>query len=429
MDTIVIRGGRPLHGEVCVSGAKNAALPLLFASLLTEDECRLSRMPGVLDIRTALRLLHELGVSADWLSDSTVALKARTIQHLEAPYDLVKTMRASFLVLGPLLARFGQARVSTPGGCAIGTRPVDIHLEGFKQLGASIRLQQGYVEATAKRLRGADIVLEFPSVGATENLMMAATLAAGTTHLENVAREPEIADLAKLLNAMGARVSGAGRNIITIEGVPRLHGAEHEVIPDRVEAGTFLIAGAITSGQVFVRHAQAQHLDAFLHKLRATGIQITVEQDGILVKGEGRPSNVEVITWPYPGFPTDLQAQMMALLSIGQGRSLITETVFENRFMHVQELSRLGADIHIRGNTAAVTGVAFLSGAPVMATDLRASVSLILAGLAAQGKTDISRVYHLDRGYEQIEHKLSQLGADIQRIPAEKSESRTVLES
>jgi UDP-N-acetylglucosamine 1-carboxyvinyltransferase len=428
MDTIVIRGGRPLHGEVCVGGAKNAALPLLFASLLTEDECRLSRMPGVVDIRTALRLLRELGVSADWLSDSTVTLTARSIQHLEAPYDLVKTMRASFLVLGPLLARFGKARVSTPGGCAIGTRPVDIHLEGFKQLGASIRIQQGYVEATATRLQGADIVLEFPSVGATENLMMAATLAQGTTRLENVAREPEIADLAKLLNAMGARVSGAGSNIITIEGVSRLHGAEHEVIPDRVEAGTFLIAGAITSGDVFVRNAQAAHLEAFLQKLRETGIQIRIEPDGIWVKGEGRPSNVDVITWPYPGFPTDLQAQMMALLTIGQGRSLITETVFENRFMHAQELARLGADIHIRGNTAAVNGAAFLSGAPVMATDLRASVSLILAGLAAQGKTEISRVYHLDRGYEQIEHKLSQLGADIQRIPAQKSESRTAPE-
>ncbi len=428
MDTIVIRGGRPLHGEVCVGGAKNAALPLLFASLLTEDECRLSRMPGVVDIRTALRLLNELGVSADWLSDSTVTLTARTIRHLEAPYDLVKTMRASFLVLGPLLARFGKARVSTPGGCAIGTRPVDIHLEGFKQLGASIRIQHGYVEATATRLHGADIVLEFPSVGATENLMMAATLAQGTTRLENVAREPEIADLAKLLNAMGARVSGAGSNIITIEGVSRLHGAGHEVIPDRVEAGTFLIAGAITSGHVFVRNAQAQHLEAFLQKLRATGIQIRVEQDGIWVKGEGRPSNVDVITWPYPGFPTDLQAQMMALLTIGQGRSLITETVFENRFMHAQELARLGANIHIRGNTAAVNGAAFLSGAPVMATDLRASVSLILAGLAAQGKTEISRVYHLDRGYEKIEQKLSQLGADIQRIPVEKSESSTAPE-
>ena len=428
MDTIVIHGGRSLHGEVCVGGAKNAALPLLFASLLTEDECRLSRMPGVVDIRTALRLLNEIGVSTDWLSDSTVTLSARTIQHLEAPYDLVKTMRASFLVLGPLLARFGKARVSTPGGCAIGTRPVDIHLEGFKQLGASIRIQEGYVEATAKCLHGADIVLEFPSVGATENLMMAATLAQGTTRLENVAREPEIADLAKLLNAMGAQVSGAGSNIITIEGVPRLHGAEHAVIPDRVEAGTFLIAGAITSGDVFVRNAQADHLDAFLQKIRATGIQICVEQDGIWLKGEGRPSNVDVTTWPYPGFPTDLQAQMMALLTIGQGRSLITETVFENRFMHVQELARLGADIHIRGNTAAVNGTAFLSGAPVMATDLRASVSLILAGLAAQGKTEISRVYHLDRGYEKIEHKLSQLGADIQRIPAEKSEAKAALE-
>ena len=424
MDQIIIRGGQPLHGEISVSGAKNAALPLLFATLLTQDECQLTRMPRVFDIRTALRLLNELGVNATWLSDSQVAVRARTIQHLEAPYDLVKTMRASFLVLGPLLARFGQARVSTPGGCAIGTRPVDIHLDGLQQLGASIRHQEGYVEASASQLHGAHITLPFPSVGATENLMMAATLAAGTTHIENAAREPEIIDLAIFLNAMGARVSGAGSNTITIDGVRSLHGAQHAVVPDRVEAGTFLIAGAITAGEVFVRHAQVEHLEAFVQKLHASGIQLEVQADGILVKGTDRPSSVDVITWPYPGFPTDLQAQMMALLTVGEGRSLITETVFENRFMHAQELARLGANIHIRGNTAAVTGVAFLSGAPVMATDLRASVSLILAGLAAHGKTEVSRVYHLDRGYERIEEKLSQLGADICRIQTRNSSDK-----
>jgi UDP-N-acetylglucosamine 1-carboxyvinyltransferase len=416
MDRIVVRGGVSLRGEVNVGGSKNAALPLLFATLLTEDECHLERVPRLADVRTALRLLKELGAQSDWLSEHEVAVTARTVRHLEAPYDLVKTMRASFLVLGPLLARFGRARVSTPGGCAIGTRPVNIHLEGLQQLGATIRLQQGYVEAEAKRLRGAHIVFEFPSVGATENLMMAASLAEGTTILENVACEPEIDDLAAMLNAMGARISGAGTSTITIEGVTSLHGVTHEVIPDRVEAGTFLIAGAITCGEVYVRGARADHLRAFLDKLQDAGVKIEEKADGIIASCAGRPSSVDIITWPYPGFPTDLQAQMMALLALGDGRSLITETVFENRFMHAQELSRLGADILIRGNTAAVNGVAFLSGAPVMATDLRASVSLILAALAAQGTTEVSRVYHLDRGYEHVEEKFSQLGADIRRV-------------
>ena len=411
-----MRGGVSLRGEVNVGGSKNAALPLLFATLLTEGECRLERVPRLADVRTALRLLKELGAQSDWLSEHEVAVTARTVRHLEAPYDLVKTMRASFLVLGPLLARFGRARVSTPGGCAIGTRPVNIHLEGLQQLGATIRLQQGYVEAEAKRLRGAHIVFEFPSVGATENLMMAATLAEGTTILENVACEPEIDDLAAMLNAMGARISGAGTSTITIEGVTSLHGVTHEVIPDRVEAGTFLIAGAITCGEVYVRGARADHLRAFLDKLQDAGVTIEEKADGLIASCTGRPSSVDIITWPYPGFPTDLQAQMMALLALGDGRSLITETVFENRFMHAQELSRLGADILIRGNTAAVNGVAFLSGAPVMATDLRASVSLILAALAAQGTTEVSRVYHLDRGYEHVEEKFSQLGADIRRV-------------
>ncbi|MBI3302939.1 MAG: UDP-N-acetylglucosamine 1-carboxyvinyltransferase [Deltaproteobacteria bacterium] len=416
MDKIVVRGGVPLRGEIAVSGSKNATLPLLFASLLTEDECRLGRVPQLADIRTTLRLLRDLGVQYDWLSDSEVAVTARTVRHLEAPYELVKTMRASFLVLGPLLARFGRARVSTPGGCAIGARPVNIHLDGLQQLGASIRVQQGYVEAEARRLRGAHLVLEFPSVGATENLMMAATLAEGITVIENAAREPEIADLATMLNAMGARISDVGSGTVTIEGVTALHGAAHTVIPDRVEAGTFLTAGAITCGDVFVRGARADHLGAFLRTLEEAGVQFAVREDGIQVMGEGRPTSVDITTRPYPGFPTDLQAQMMALVALGDGRSTITETIFENRFMHAQELVRLGADIHVQGNSAMVNGVALLSGAPVMATDLRASVSLILAGLAAQGVTEVSRVYHLDRGYERIEEKLSRIGADIRRV-------------
>ncbi|HJY83093.1 MAG TPA: UDP-N-acetylglucosamine 1-carboxyvinyltransferase [Candidatus Binatia bacterium] len=416
MDKIVVRGGVTLRGEIAVSGAKNAALPLLFASLLTADECRLGRVPQLADIHTALRLLRDLGIQYDWLSDTEVVLKADVVPHLEAPYDLVKTMRASFLVLGPLLARFGRARVATPGGCAIGARPVNIHLDGLQQLGAAIRVQQGYVEAETKRLRGAQINLEFPSVGATENLMMAAALAEGTTVLDNAAREPEIEDLALMLNKMGARINGAGSSTVIIEGVSTLHGAEHIVIPDRVEVGTFLIAGAMTSGDVLVRGSRGDHLQAFLVKLRETGASIEETADGIRVHSAGRPTSVVLITEPYPGFPTDLQAQMMALLTLSDGQSILTETIFENRFLHAQELTRFGADIRVHGNTAEVRGVAFLSGAPVMATDLRASVSLILAGLAAQGVTEVSRVYHLDRGYERLEEKLSQLGADIKRV-------------
>lgn len=416
MEKIVVRGGTPLRGEIAVSGAKNAALPLLFATLLTEDECRFSRVPQLVDIRTTLRLLRDLGVQYDWLSDHEVALSARAVRCWEAPYDLVKTMRASFLALGPLLARFGRARVSTPGGCAIGARPVNIHLDGMQRLGATIRLYQGYVEAEAQRLRGAYIPLEFPSVGATENLMMAAALAEGETMIDNAAREPEITDLASCLNAMGARISGAGTGAITITGVTSLHGMEHMVIPDRVEAGTFLTAGAITSGDVFVRGARADHLEAFLNTFTEAGIEFSVHEDGVRVIGNGRPSSINITTLPYPGFPTDLQAQIMALLSLGDGRSMITETIFENRFMHAQELVRLGADIHVHGNNAVINGVAYLSGAPVMATDLRASVSLLLAGMAAQGVTEVTRVYHLDRGYERIEEKLSRIGADIRRV-------------
>ena len=415
MDTILIQGGIPLQGEVTVSGAKNAALPLLFASLLTQDECRLHNVPRLVDIRTALRLLNELGVQTDWLGTNEVVLSAKRAGQCEAPYDLVKTMRASFLVLGPLLARFGSARVSTPGGCAIGARPVNIHLAGLQQLGASIHIRQGYVEAQANKLRGARITLDFPSVGATENLMMAATLATGTTVLNNAAREPEIEDLATMLIAMGARIRGAGSQTIVIEGVEALHGVSHHVIPDRVEAGTFLIAGAITSGNVLVHGACAAHLGNFLDALQRAGVTITHEPEGIRVQSSGRPTGVQLDTQPYPGFPTDLQAQMMALLTLGAQQSSITETIFENRFMHAQELVRLGADVHVQGHTATIQGVASLSGAPVMATDLRASVSLILAGLAARGETQVSRIYHLDRGYEHIETKLSQLGAKIQR--------------
>lgn len=415
MDTILVHGGIPLSGEVRVSGAKNAALPLLFACLLTDEECTLDGIPRLMDIRTALRLLNELGVETAWQSEHRVIVNAGHACRFEAPYDLVKTMRASFLALGPLLARFGKARVSTPGGCAIGTRPVDIHLAGLQRLGATIRIRHGYVEVEAERLTGADVSLAFPSVGATENLMMAASLARGTTVLSNAAREPEIEDLADLLGAMGARIHGAGSDTVSIDGVNALHGARHRVIPDRVEAGTFLIAGAITSGDVLVRDTRAGHLAGFLDALSQAGVDWREEADGVRVVGNGRPAGVALTTQPYPGFPTDLQAQMMALLTLGERDSTITETIFDNRFMHVQELVRLGADVRVLGRTAAIRGVAFLSGAPVMATDLRASVSLILAGLAARGETQVSRIYHLDRGYERIEAKLSALGAAIRR--------------
>jgi len=416
MDTILIRGGTPLHGAVTVSGAKNAALPLLFATLLTDEECTINNIPRLQDVNTALSLINRLGARTRWVAKNKAIIQAGNISKFEAPYGLVKTMRASFLILGPLLARFGRALVSTPGGCAIGARPVNIHLAGMQKLGASINIRQGYVEATAKKLKGAEIVLDFPSVGATENLMMVATLARGTTILKNVAKEPEIIDLSKLLVSMGACIQGAGTPVIVIDGVDSLKGACHTVIPDRVEAGTFLIAGAITSGNVFVQGAKQQHLEEFLEALNQTGAQTTQESGGIRVLGNGRPDGLRIITRPYPGFPTDLQAQMMAFLTLGKQESIVEETIFENRFMHAQELVRLGADVHVQGHTATITGVPVLNGAPVMATDLRASVSLVLAGLAAHGETEITRIYHLDRGYEQIESKLSSLGADIKRM-------------
>ncbi|HWP57246.1 MAG TPA: UDP-N-acetylglucosamine 1-carboxyvinyltransferase [Candidatus Acidoferrales bacterium] len=418
MDKILIRGGRRLCGEAQVSGAKNAALPILISSLLTGAPCLYGRIPDLKDIDTTLRLLAGLGVEVEKLGAGEIRIAAEAVADIQAPYELVKTMRASFLVLGPLLARFGRARVSTPGGCAIGTRPVNLHLKGFAEMGAEIELVHGYVEARARRLRGAKIYLDLPSVGATENLMMAATLADGTTVIENAAKEPEIVDLAAALASMGAKIDGAGQGVITIEGVSELAGASHRVIPDRIEAGTFMVAAALTGGDVTLRGARAEHLDAFIIKLREAGVGVDVGDETLSVQGNGRPRSVDVTTLPYPGFPTDLQAQTMVLMAVADGVSVITETVFENRFMHALELIRMGADIRLEGNRAIVKGVEKLSGAPVMATDLRASVSLVLAGLVADGTTEVSRIYHLDRGYEHIERKLAALGADIERVRA-----------
>ena len=422
MDKIVVQGGRRLQGEVSVSGSKNAALPLLISSLLTAEPCVYEGIPHLADIRTTLKLLTGLGVAVDredWdAGSSDLTIRADRVNHLEAPYDLVKTMRASFLVLGPLVARFGEARVSAPGGCAIGMRPVNLHLKGLAEMGATIEQVHGYVEAKAARLRGAKIQLDLPSVGATENLMMAATLAEGTTVIENAAKEPEIEDLAAALSKMGARVHGAGRGVVRIEGVKELHGMAHRVIPDRIEAASFVIAGVLTGGEVRVAGARPAHLSAFFSKLKDAGVTLATDENSVNVNGNGKVKSVDVITLPYPGFPTDLQAQMMVLMSVADGVSVITETIFENRFMHALELDRMGADIRLEGNRAVVRGVRELSGAPVMATDLRASVSLILAGLVANGTTEVARVYHLDRGYEEIEKKLSGLGAEIRRVKA-----------
>ena len=418
MDQLVIRGGKPLTGEIRVSGAKNAALPLMAAALLTEEPLELGNAPRLVDILTMAKLLRHMGVEITGDRTPTLRLQARSIPRPEAPYDLVRTMRASVLVLGPLVARMGHARVSLPGGCAIGPRPINLHLQGLERLGASIRLDQGYVEAEARRLRGARIAFDLQTVTGTENLMMAAALGEGTTVLENAACEPEVVDLARLLNAMGAKVEGAGTATITIHGVSVLAGALHRITPDRIEAGTFAVAAAITGGDVTIRDCQPAHLEAITAKLEESGSRIEAGRDALRVTGTGNPRAVDVRTQPFPGFATDMQAQIMALMTIAEGRSVITEAVFENRFMHVNELLRMGADITIAGNTAVVQGVPQLLGAPVMATDLRASASLILAGLAARGTTTVSRIYHLDRGYEAIEQKLSALGADIQRVRA-----------
>lgn len=419
MDKIVVEGGFPLAGDVTVSGSKNAALPILMAALLTEEPVVIHNVPRLRDVNTALALLEKLGVESRWRGEHTIEVRAARISDHEAPYDLVKTMRASFIVLGPLLARAGRARVSTPGGCAIGARPVNLHIKGIRALGARIQFRHGYVEAHSEHLSGARVWLDNPSVGATENIMMAATLAKGMTSVENAAREPEVQDLAHLLNAMGARVSGAGSHVIEIEGVDRLHGAEHRVIPDRIEAGTLMVAAAITGGDVLIHDAPADQLEAVIGKLRESGVEVTPSDHGLRVRRQGPLCAVELRTLPYPGFPTDLQAQMMALLTNATGSSVITETIFENRFMHALELLRMGADIVMKGRTAVIRGVPRLSGAPVMASDLRASSSLVLAGLAADNTTEVGRVYHLDRGYEGLERKLRSLGAHIDRVADE----------
>ncbi len=418
MDKIVIEGGPRLCGEVAASGAKNAALPLIFSSLLSSEPLVLDGVPDVADIRTACRLLERLGARVESPAPGRLVLDCAEVAEQEAPYDLVRTMRASFLVLGPLLARFGRARVSQPGGCAIGMRPIDVHLEALARLGARIEHNGGYVDARTTGLRGAHCILSLPSVGATENLIMAAVLAHGVTRIENAAREPEIADLARSLAARGARIEGAGTSVIEVEGVERLGGTEHRVIPDRIEAGTYLIAAAMTSGDVTVRGAQAGHLGALLEKLTDAGVTIESGEGFVRARASGRPRSVDATTAPHPGFPTDLQAQFMALMAVAEGTSVITETIFENRFMHVPELNRMGADVRLSGRRAVVRGRERLSGAPVMATDLRASVCLVLAGLAAGGRTEVLRVYHLDRGYERIEEKLSAIGARIERVKA-----------
>ena len=411
---LLIEGGTPLRGEVRISAAKNAALPLLCAALLSEEAIVLNNVPHLADVATIRALLERLGAQIADDGGST-AIRTRRLTSVEAPYDLVSTMRASVLVLGPLLARAGRARVAMPGGCAIGGRPIDLHLRGLERLGADISLAGGYVEAHAARLKGARVVFDLVTVTGTENLMMAAVLAEGTTVLENCAREPEIPDLARLLTKMGARIQGAGTERIEIEGVRELGGARHRIIPDRVEAGTFLVAGAITGGEVTIREVVPDHLTAVLAKLEATGARLDVGPDWIRVQALDRPRPTDVVTNPFPGFATDMQAQMMALLGLADGSSVVTETIFENRFMHAAELRRLGASIEIEGNRAVIRGVPDYQGAPVMATDIRASASLVLAGLAASGMTEVSRVYHLDRGYEGIEGKLAALGAGIRR--------------
>jgi UDP-N-acetylglucosamine 1-carboxyvinyltransferase len=419
MDKLIITGGVSLEGEVRISGAKNAALPILAATLLPSGQVTVGNVPHLQDVTTTNELLGRMGVSVTIDEKLRVGVDPTTLRDCVAPYELVKTMRASILVLGPLLARFGHADVSLPGGCAIGARPVNIHVEGLRQMGADIRIENGFIRAQASRLRGARIVLDTVTVTGTENLLMAATLAEGTTVLENAAREPEVVDLAQFLIAMGANIRGAGTDTITIEGVEKLNGGVHyDVMPDRIEAGTYLCAAAITGGRVRVRDVRADHLDAVLAKFREAGMLVTSGEDWIEVDARGRRLKcVDLRTAPYPAFPTDMQAQFAALNTVGEGVGTIVETIFENRFMHMLEMRRLGADIRIEGNTAIMRGVAKLTAAPVMATDLRASASLVLAALVAEGETHIERIYHIDRGYERIEEKLRALGAQIRRVP------------
>jgi UDP-N-acetylglucosamine 1-carboxyvinyltransferase len=415
MQKLAIQGGNPLRGEVRISGAKNAALPIMCASLLTADALQLSNVPDMHDVATMRKLLQQMGVTAD-VAVGEMTLCGAQVDKLEAPYDMVKTMRAAVLVLGPLVARFGEARVSLPGGCAIGSRPVDLHIKGLQAMGATISIEHGYIHAQAKRLKGARIFFDIVSVTGTENLMMAAVLADGVTILENAAREPEVVDLAICLIAMGAKIEGVGSDTIVITGVDRLHGTAHRIMPDRIESGTFLVAAAATGGSITLRDTRADMMETVLEKLVEAGALIRSDSNSIHLEMSGRPKSVNLRTSPYPAFPTDMQAQFMALNAVADGSAMVVETIFENRFMHVQELRRLGAQIDVEGNTALVRGVDHLEGATVMATDLRASACLVIAGLVAQGETVIDRIYHLDRGYEHIEAKLAQLGANIRRL-------------
>jgi len=419
VDKLIITGGVPLEGEIRISGAKNAALPILAATLLADGPVLMSNVPHLQDITTTMSLLGQMGVQLTIDEKMNVEVDSRTIRDFRAPYELVKTMRASILVLGPLLARYGRAEVSLPGGCAIGSRPVNLHISGLEAMGAEIKVENGYIKATANRLRGAKLVMDLVTVTGTENLMMAATLADGTTVIENAAREPEVVDLANCLISMGAQITGAGTDTITINGVPRLHGTQYRILPDRIETGTYLVGAAITGGKVKLKFTRPNLVDAVIAKLREAGADIAIGEDWIELNMRGRrPQSVDLRTAPYPAFPTDMQAQFTALNSVAEGFGTITETVFENRFMHVQELQRMGADVRVEGNTAFCTGVPRLTGAPVMATDLRASASLVLAGLVAEGDTVVDRIYHIDRGYECIEEKLEALGARIRRIPS-----------
>jgi UDP-N-acetylglucosamine 1-carboxyvinyltransferase len=419
MAKIVISGGEPLNGDVWISGAKNAVLPILAATLLADEPVTIGNVPHLHDVTTTMELLGQMGVQLTIDERMRIHVDPRPAKNYFAPYDLVKTMRASILVLGPLVARFGEAVVSLPGGCAIGSRPVNLHIQGLQALGADVSVENGYIKARAKRLKGARIVMDLVTVTGTENIMMAAALAHGTTVIENAAQEPEVVDLANCLNAMGAKVGGAGTPTIVIEGVERLHGTNYDVLPDRIETGTFLVAGAITGGHVMAKRARPKTLDAVLLKLEEAGAEINTGEDWIEVNMHGkRPKAVDITTAPYPAFPTDMQAQFTALNSVAEGTGTIVENVFENRFMHVHELERLGADIHLDGNTAVIKGVKEMSGAPLMATDLRASACLVLAGLVAKGDTTVDRIYHIDRGYECIEEKLGTLGAKIRRLPS-----------
>jgi len=414
MKKLVIHGGKKLKGEVKVSGAKNSALPLMAAALLTEGTNRFSNIPELRDIKTIAKLLEGLGVEVR--GKESVEVDASDLRSYEAPYELVKTMRASVLVLGPLLARLGKARVSLPGGCAIGPRPVDLHIKSLEAMGVRVSLDGGYIVAECKNIKGAKIYFDVSTVTGTENIMMVASLAKGTTVLENAAKEPEVEELAGVLNKMGARIEGAGTDVITIEGVKNLHPVEHTIMPDRIEAGTYMIAAGITRGDITVSGCNVHHLSALIEKLEEIGIEIKAGSESLTITGNGSLKSTTIKTLPYPGFPTDMQAQIMALLCLAEGTSIISETIFPDRFMHVGELKRMGADIRLEGSSAIVTGVEELSGAPVMATDLRASASLVLAGLVSKGVTEVNRIYHLDRGYERMEVKLSKLGADIKRV-------------